>query len=97
MNKDEIEERFRGCIDQWFHTCKHLHDAEEKTLWYIGGVLKAALFILPNDRYFALKQYCFDKHGYNPGGVDTGQYEIDDYVTDEWKEEKWTTKTKGAD
>ena len=42
---------------------------EKTELWHIGGILQAALHILPNDNYFQLKKYVYDTYGYNPGGV----------------------------
>ena len=42
----------------------------------VGAVLQTALHLLPTDKYFELKQYCFDKYGYDPGGL-PGQYTIE--------------------
>lgn len=80
-----IEQRIKKCIDQHFKESRHITDMEwlkVQRLHYIGGVLQTALHLLPTDRYFELKRYCKEKHGYNPGGLD-GQltFEI-------WEKEK---------
>ena len=86
MKEAEVEQGFKDCIDQRFafvpyvkKECKK--EAERDTTFYIGGILHAALFILSPDQYQKLKQYCYDKHGYDPGGVETGQMSIEDLIT----------------
>lgn len=41
---------------------------EELIIW---GIVKAALYVLNFDDYNKLKQYIYDKYGYNVGGVNT--------------------------
>ena len=78
MNKENIVKCFKDCIDQWY-AFPDKDYIKENQLHHIGGILQAALFILPNDDYFALKQYVYDKHGYDPGGCQTGQFSLADY------------------
>ena len=78
MTKENVIKRFEACIDQ-FYAFPNKDHIKETQLDYIGGILQAALFILPNDDYFALKQYVYDKHGYDPGGCQTGQFSLADY------------------
>lgn len=80
MKISEIEERFKATIDQHFKT--NVSKDEEVTLWFIGGVLKAALHVLPLDNYYNLKNYCYEKHGYDPGGAEDGQITIEEYLID---------------
>lgn len=81
MTISEIEIRFQKTIDQ------HFAEKARAVTWdktdemnYIGGILQAALHILPTDRYLALKQYIYDKHGYDSGGCDTGQMTLEDMI-----------------
>lgn len=71
MTVAEIQKRFEATIDQYYAELKYMKTGfREKTeLWHIGGILQAALHILPNDNYFQLKKYVYDTYGYNPGGV----------------------------
>ena len=71
MTVAEIQKRFEATIDQYYAELKYMRPGfrEETELWHIGGVLQAALHILPLERYYDLKQYVYDTHGYNPGGV----------------------------
>lgn len=42
---------------------------EKTELWHIGGILQAALHILPFEKYYDLKEYVYKTYGYDPGGV----------------------------
>lgn len=85
MTIAEIEAGFKATIDQFYDFRGRIgYVDKEEQLHHIGGILQAALHILPTDRYFALKQYIYDKHGYNPGGVDTGQINLEEYMA--WKD-----------
>ena len=68
-------ERLKKAVDQtvndWNKT--RLNDiekwsTEELIIW---GIVKAALYVLNFDDYDKLKQYIYDKYGYNVGGVNT--------------------------
>lgn len=71
MTVAEIQKRFEATIDQYYAQLKYMKPGyrKETELEFIGGVLQAALHILPLERYYGLKQYVYDQHGYNPGGV----------------------------
>lgn len=74
-----IVERIEKTIDQHFKESKYILDKEwlkVQRLHFIGGVLQTALHLLPTDKYFEIKQYCYDKYGYDPGGL-SGQYTLD--------------------
>lgn len=77
MKTTEIISGFQATIDQFYGLPKAF--INEAQLHYIGGILQAALHILPTSRYFELKQYIYDRHGYDPGGVKTGQIILSDY------------------
>ena len=77
MTVNEIEKRFKASIDQWYQF-PNKNYVKENQMHHIGGILQAALHILPLDNYYALKQYVYDAHGYDPGGVTTGQISFDD-------------------
>ena len=79
MNNNEIEQRFRATIDQ-FYTFPSQDYIKRAQLNFIGGVLQSALHILPLDRYLALKEYIYEKYGYDPGGVVTGQIRIEEIL-----------------
>lgn len=79
MTIEEIAKGFEATIDQ-FYGSHHGAYLKECQLNYIGGILQAALHILPNARYYKLKEYIFFKHGYDPGGVDYGQLGIEDLI-----------------
>ena len=78
MTNAEIQRRFERVIDQYFH-----YPTQVDVVPYIGGVLQAALFILPLDNYYELKEYTYKKHGYDPGGASTGQMSIDELFNEE--------------
>jgi hypothetical protein len=71
MTVAEIQKRFEATIDQYYSQLKYMKPGyrKETELEYIGGILQAALHILPWDNYYALKEYVYKVHGYNPGGV----------------------------
>ena len=71
MTNEEIQQRFERVIDQYFH-----YPSQSDVVPYIGGVLQAALFILPLENYYELKRYTYKKHGYDPGGVQSEQMTI---------------------
>ena len=74
-----IEKRIKKVIDQHFQESKYVSDKEwlkTQRLHYLGGVLQTGLFLLPTEKYFELKQYCYDKYGYDPGGL-SGQYTLE--------------------
>ena len=81
MKDAEIEERFKKAIDQWFALMPYYNDTEapRDTVFHVGGTLQAALHVIPT-RYDALKRYCYEKHGYNPGGVTDGQMILDEVI-----------------
>lgn len=83
MTVAEIENGFRATVDQFFASYPHIRDTDHE-LYHIGGVLQAALHILPTERYFALKNYIYETHGYDPGGCKTGQIGMEDMT--------WTDK-----
>jgi len=75
-----ISERIKKTIDQYFQEYKYMdREFVERTKdTVVGAVLQTALHLLPTDKYFALKQYCFDKYGYDPGGLGlSGQYTLE--------------------
>lgn len=75
MTTVEIEHRIKKTIDQFFKQDPRRDDKEVRML-FIGGILQTALHILPNNEYFDVKQYCYDRWGYDPGGVRDGQLSI---------------------
>lgn len=81
MTNQYVEDRIKMTIDQ-FYAHPNKRYIEECQLDYIGGILQTALHLLPTDRYYAVKQYIYDKHGYDPGGVRTGQISMEDLLFD---------------
>lgn len=79
MTTAEIESGIKATIDQYY-SFPITGYIKENQLQFIGGVLQTALHLLPNDRYFALKQYIYDRYGYDPGGVTSGQVSLSDMV-----------------
>jgi len=72
-----IMARIKAVIDQFYAFRKYNAAYVEKVQTdYIGGVLQAALFLLPNDRYYEVKYYIFDTYGYDPGGCADRQMSI---------------------
>lgn len=82
MTYAEIELGFRKTVDQYYAYLPYMNDKyrEESELFYIGGILQAALHILPLSKYELLKRYIYDRHGYDPGGVTTGQMTITEFM-----------------
>ena len=77
MTTTEIISGFQATIDQFYGLPKAFINKAQQH--YIAGILQAALHILPTNRYFELKQYIYDTHGYDPGGCRTGQISLSDY------------------
>ena len=75
----DVENGFQATIDQFYAEYRGVKPDPTIELHFMGGLLQAALHILPNDRYYALKQYIYDKHGYDPGGCSDGQLCMTDY------------------
>lgn len=67
MNNKEIFERLKAAADteveQWNKT--RLSDIEKYQLsvYYLGGICRAALFTLPTDLYLKFSSYLDDKYG----------------------------------
>lgn len=79
MNNAEIKERFQMTIDQYY-AHPNVQYIRENQMHFIGGVLQAALHILPWNDYHSLKVYCWEHHNYDPGGVNTGQMSLDEWI-----------------
>lgn len=79
MNNEEIYNRLKQAADteyqQWNKT--RLSEAEKYNLavYYLGGIRRAALFILPTDLYFKFSEYLNKEYGIGRGVQRT----IDDY------------------
>lgn len=82
MTNAEIVKKFRATIDQYYAFPWNLDKdyREQHQQIYIGGILQAALHILPWDDYYGLKTYIWEKHGYDPGGVTDGQMTIEELM-----------------
>ena len=80
MTIAEIEKGFKNTIDQYYAAPWYLDKdyREQHQQIYIGGILQAALHILPFENYYDLKVYCYNQHGYDPGGVTDGQMSLDE-------------------
>lgn len=69
MTSIEIYERLKKAVDtevlQWNKT--ELSDLEkyERSVYYIGGIRRSALFLLPTDLYLKFSQYLTDTYGVN--------------------------------
>lgn len=85
--KSELYNRCCKCVDQiyidWNKTT--LSTTEKKTVedYMAWGVVKLALYILNTDEYNAFKEYIYDKHGYDAGGVRSGQMSIEEWEKDD--------------
>ena len=79
MTNEEMIERIRMTIDQFYHGPSQRH-IEEAQLHFIGGILQTALHLLPTDDYYDMKRYIFAKYGYNAGGVD-GQMNVVEWLS----------------
>ena len=77
-----MEYKIKAVIDQYFRESMYMdkQHADEWKTHYIGGVLQAALFLLPFDRYMACKMHCYEKYGYDPGGCSYGQLDINEWL-----------------
>ena len=82
MTEAEITKRFKKCIDQYYAFPDERY-VREKQMHHVGGILQAALHILPWEKYYELKVYCFTQHGYDPGGVTDGQMTINELINQE--------------
>lgn len=83
---DWISDRIKKTIDQHFQESRYMSDKKwlkTQRLHYIGGILQTALHLLPTDKYYDLKQYCYEKYGYNPGGVYPGQININEWLKED--------------
>lgn len=78
-----LVDRFHATIDQYYAEMKYMRSGyrERTEVWYIGGILQAALHILPTNLYYDLKQYIYEKYGYDPGGCSDRQISLT-----EWQE-----------
>ena len=79
MTTKECSDGFKKTIDQFYAFPNKAYN-EQRQLHFIGGVLQAALHILPNDEYFKVKQYVYDNYGYDPGGCVTMQINMEEYL-----------------
>lgn len=79
MKQEEIYDRFTAVVDQFFRQGPPRY-VDEAKLFFIGGVLQSALFLLPNERYFELKNYIYTTYGYDPGGCAERQVVIQDLM-----------------
>ena len=68
MKNEEIFTRFKATVDQFYKETPRDY-IEKVQIYFIGGILQSALHILPNEKYFELKCYIYEAHGYDPGGV----------------------------
>ena len=78
MTEQYVAGRIKAVIDQ-FYAFRNKKYIQETQLNFIGGVLQTALFLLPNESYFKVKQYIYDKYGYDPGGCADKQISIEDW------------------
>lgn len=82
MTDKEIAVRFKKAIDQWYHLPNKGY-VRENQLHHIGGLLQGALHVLSTDSYYAVKQYVYDKYGYDPVGCRSGQINLDEYFKED--------------
>lgn len=82
MTDKEIAACFKKAIDQWYHL-PNKNYVREHQLHHIGGLLQGALHVLSTDSYYAVKQYVYDKYGYDPGGCRSGQINLDEYFKED--------------
>ena len=80
MTNAEISTALERAIDQYYSQLKYTRKGyrEKSEVYFIGGILKSGLFLLPTNEYYELKRYVYDNHGYDPGGVTDGQISMDD-------------------
>jgi len=79
MTHNEVIDGFKKTVDQFYKAPTSAEYKQSAQLHFIGGVLQSALHILPNDKYFELKQWIYTTHGYDSGGCTDGQIAIDEY------------------
>lgn len=93
MTYKDISDRIKATIDQFYNVPSSAY-IEEAQLFFIGGVLKTALHLLPFEDYNTIKKYIYETYGYDPGGCTDGQISMDDMEEQgqpEWKP-GWTTR-----
>ncbi len=92
LTYDKVQKKIERAIDQHFQESRYVTDKKylkTQRLHYIGGIMQAALFILPLDKYYEVARYCYEKHGYDPGGqaaygqMTLGMIDLDAEDTDE--------------
>lgn len=80
-----ISERIKKTIDQYFQEYKYMDrefvECTKDTV--VGAVLQTALHLLPTEKYFEIKQYCYDKYGYDPGGLGYGQLTLEMWIKEQ--------------
>jgi hypothetical protein len=78
----KLLERCKACVDSDFRDWEktRLSTEEKRTIeeYVAWGMVRIALYILDFDEYNAFKQYIYDQHGYDPGGVTTGQADLEE-------------------
>ena len=76
----QLLDKCKKCVDHeiidWNKT--RLPKSEKRALeeHIIWGIVHLALYILSFDEYNQFKRYIYEKYGYDPGGVTTGQMNI---------------------
>lgn len=82
MKIEEIERGFQKTVDQYYAQLKYMKPEyrEKSELFIIGGICQSALHILPLDNYYALKQYIYERHGYDSGGCSDGQMSLEELI-----------------
>lgn len=86
ISQDWIVDRIKATIDQHFQESRYIADQKWLKMMrthHIGGILQTALHLLPTEKYYELKEYCYEKHGYNPGGVYPGQISINEWLKED--------------
>lgn len=83
----QLFEKCKACVDQvfidWDRTKLSKDEKvaiEEAMAW---GIVHLALYILDFNEYNALKQYIYDKHGYDSGGCSDGQMNVFDLIPED--------------
>ena len=81
MTENYVVDRIKATIDQ-FYSFPNKAYKQERQQDFIGGVLQTALHLLPNEKYFEIKEYIYNKHGYDSGGVATKQISIEEWANE---------------
>lgn len=81
----KLLDRCKKCVDSVYIDWEKTHHPDKHVIekYEVWGIVHLALYILNFDEYNELKQYIYDSHGYDVGGVKTGQMEIDDYEVED--------------